>query len=329
MVGAMRALVMGGNRYIGLNLVFELARRGHDVTMMNSHEAPMPEGARRFHGDRQVPGTITDVLGPHRDEFDVVFDNTAYHVSDLEPMVELFAGRVQHFAFTSSVAVYRRTFQQPVRETFRTHDPDDPAPVKAYGVGKVQCEQYLDGLFREHEFPYTVFRVSHTIGPRSPLPTREPSYFERLTRGRPILIPGEGFPFVNLIHVADVASLMASIIGNDAAKGQIYNVSGTEYASVLGCVRMMATAAGAEADIVHVPVEMARRLRAPLMHWHEGINGGCVYSIDKALHDLDWTPGFGLQDGYQDSYDWWASEGRGRYEYDFSLDDEVLAALAR
>ena len=320
---------MGGNRYIGLNLVFELARRGHEVTVMNSHEAPMPEGARRLHGDRQVPGTITEVLGPHRDEFDVVFDNTAYHVSDLEPMVELFAGRVQHFAFTSSVAVYRRTFQQPVRETFRTHDPHDPAPVKAYGVGKVQCEQYLDGLFREHGFPYTVFRVSHTIGPRSPLPTREPIYFERLTRGRPILIPGEGFPFVNLIHVADVASLMASIMGNDAAKGQIYNVSGAEFASVLGCVRMMATAAGTEADIVHVPIEMARKLRAPLMHWHEGINGGSVYSIDKALRDLDWTPAFGMQDGYQDSYDWWASEGRDRYQYDFSLDDEVLAALQR
>ena len=43
---------MGGNRYIGLHLVFELARQGHDVTIMNSHEAPMPEGARRIHADR-------------------------------------------------------------------------------------------------------------------------------------------------------------------------------------------------------------------------------------------------------------------------------------
>ena len=103
---------MGGNRYIGLNLVFELARQGHDVTVMNSHEAPMPEGARRLHGDRQQPGVITEVLGPHRDEFDAVFDNTAYHVKDLEPMVELFAGRVQHFgsplmSFTSASRILR------------------------------------------------------------------------------------------------------------------------------------------------------------------------------------------------------------------------------
>jgi nucleoside-diphosphate-sugar epimerase len=320
---------MGGNRYIGLSLVFELARQGHDVTVMNSHEAPMPEGARRLHGDRQQPGVITEVLGPHRDDFDVVFDNTAYHVKDLEPMVELFAGRVQHFAFTSSVAVYRRTFVQPVLETFRTHDPRDTAAVKAYGVGKVQCEQYLDGLFQEHGLPYTVFRVAHSIGPRSPLPTREPIYFERLTQGRPILIPGEGFPFVHLIHVADVASLMASIIGNERAIGQIYNVSGTELTSILGCVRLMASAAGVEPNIVHVPIELARTLRGPLMHWHEGLNGGTVYGIDKARHDLDWRPKFGLESGYQDSYDWWISEGRDRYQYDFSLDDEVLALLGR
>jgi nucleoside-diphosphate-sugar epimerase len=74
---------------------------------------------------------------------------------------------------------------------------------------------------------------------------------------------------------------------------------------------------------------MARTLRAPLMHWHEGINGGTVYSIDKALRDLDWRPTFGLESGYRDSYEWWASEGRDLYEYDFSLDDEVLGMLRR
>ena len=40
----MRALVTGGNRYIGLHL-FELARRGHDVTVLNSHEAASPTGS--------------------------------------------------------------------------------------------------------------------------------------------------------------------------------------------------------------------------------------------------------------------------------------------
>ena len=51
----------------------------------------MPDGARRIHVDRTQPGALLDALEPHRDDFDVVFDNTAYTPTDLEPMVELFA----------------------------------------------------------------------------------------------------------------------------------------------------------------------------------------------------------------------------------------------
>src|SRR5262245_47715289 len=52
-VTLVRVLVTGGNRYIGLDLVFELARRGHDVTVINSHVAPLPDGAKRIHADRR------------------------------------------------------------------------------------------------------------------------------------------------------------------------------------------------------------------------------------------------------------------------------------
>ena len=155
----MRVLVLGGNRYIGLHLVFELARRGHDVTVLNSHVAPLPEGARRLHGDRQQPGVLQEVLGPLRDDFDAVFDNTAYRPADLEPLVELFRGRVRHFVFTSSTAAYRRSWVQPVREGFPSHDPNDTAPAKAYGVGKVQCEQYLAAEHERTGFPATSLRV--------------------------------------------------------------------------------------------------------------------------------------------------------------------------
>jgi nucleoside-diphosphate-sugar epimerase len=325
----MRALVMGGNRYIGLNLVFELARRGHDVTVMNSHEADMPDGTRRLHGDRQVPGTIERVLGPHRDEFDIVYDNTAYTVADLEPMVELFRGRVKHFVFTSSSAVYRRSLVQPVSETFSTHAATDDAPAKAYGVGKVRCEQFLAREREASGLPFTVLRVGHTFGPRSPVATRDPMFFARLEAGRPILIPGDGFPFVHLVHVADVASCMASIAGNERAAGEIYNVFGSEYASLYNTIRVMAKVVGVEADIVRVPLDIARLLPHPLVHWGEATMGGVVFSIDKAVAHLDWQPAFGLEVGYRDSYEWYQREGRARYTFDYSHDDEVLARLGR
>jgi nucleoside-diphosphate-sugar epimerase len=324
----MRALVLGGNRYIGLHLVFELARRGFDVTVMNSHVAPLPEGARRLHGDRRRPGVLREVLEPHRDEFDIVYDNTAYQVDDLVPLVGLFGGRVRQFVFTSSVAVYKRSFVQPVREHFARHAPDDPDPRKAYGAGKVACEDHLAQLHRTEGFPATSLRVTHTVGPRTPLASREPVFFARLEQGRPILVPGEGFPFVHLVHVQDVARLMVAVAGNERAIGEQYNVGGAEITSILGCVRLMARAVGVEAEVVHVPLDIARRARPPLVHWGEGLVGGAMFSIDKALAQLDWEPSYGLEAAYRDSYEWFRTEGRDRYEYDFSGDDAVLAELA-
>src|SRR5690606_41342371 len=100
-----RVLVLGGNLYIGRHLVEDVARRGHDVTVLKSHESVLPEGVKRLHGDRRVPGTLEEILGPRRDDFDAVFDNTSYQTEDVKPLVELFRGRVQHYIFTSSTAV--------------------------------------------------------------------------------------------------------------------------------------------------------------------------------------------------------------------------------
>jgi nucleoside-diphosphate-sugar epimerase len=270
---------------------------------------------------------LREVLGPHRDEFDIVYDNTAYQVDDLVPLVELFRGRVRQFVFTSSVAVYKRSFVQPVREDFARHAPDDPDPRKAYGAGKVRCEDHLAELHRTEGFPATSLRVTHTVGPRTPLAGREPVFFARLEQGRPILVPGEGFPFVHLVHVQDVARLMVAVAGNERAVGEQYNVGGAEITSILGCVRLMARAVGVEPEIVHVPLELARRARPPLVHWGEGLVGGAMFSIDKALAHLDWEPGFGLEAAYRDSYEWFRAEGRDRFEFDFSGDDAVLAEL--
>ena len=72
-----------------------------------------------------------------------------------------------------------------------------------------------------------------------------------------------------------------------------------------------------------------------ISYYAVGLIGYAVYpvahamAIDKALRDLDWTPQFGLESGYQDSYDWFRSGGRERYTFDFSRDDELLARLGR
>ncbi len=323
----MRVLVTGGNRYIGLDLVHELAAAGHQVTVVNSHEAPLPEGVQRIHADRREPGALADALADHRDAFDAIFDHTAFEPTDMAPLIELFRGRIQHYIFTSSQAVYRRSFVQPLREDFRRHAPDDAMPAKAYGVGKVQCEDHLFDLFDREGFPATSLRVGHTLGPRSPRVTRDPWLFQRLEAGRPILIPGDGFATLSLVHINDVARLMVALLGNPNVAGKAYNVAGSEVSSVVGVVNLAARALGVRPEIVHVPMEVARGLQPPLIHWGEATMGSAILSIDRALGDLDWRPRFGIQDGYRDAWEWYDREGRDLYEQDFDRDDRLLAEL--
>ncbi|HWF78010.1 MAG TPA: NAD-dependent epimerase/dehydratase family protein [Caulobacteraceae bacterium] len=325
----MRALVTGGNRYIGLDLVFELARRGHEVTVVNSHEAPLPEGVRRIHCDRTQPGALAAALAPHRDAFDAIFDHTAYRPTDMAPLIELFAGRVQHYVFTSSQAVYRRSYVQPLIETSRRHASDNADPRAAYGVGKVQCEDHLFDLWARERLPVTILRVGHTLGPRSAVAARDPMLFARIEAGRPVLIPAEGFAALSLVHTKDVARLMASLLGNDRVKGEAYNVTGAEVTTIVGVIHLVARAMGKPAQIVEVPMPIARRQHPPLLHWGEGTAGTAILSIEKALRDIDWRPQFGIEAGYRDSYEWYLHEGRGRYEFDYSQDDALLAELGR
>ena len=102
----MRVLVTGGNRFIGLQLVERLHALGHEVTVVNSHPVPYPDGVRRVHANRQDHAALTAALAGV--EVDAVFDNTAYQPADVPPFLALFAGKVQQYLCTSSVAASTR-----------------------------------------------------------------------------------------------------------------------------------------------------------------------------------------------------------------------------
>ena len=93
---------------------------------------------------------------------------------------------------------------------------------------------------------------------------------------------------------------------------------------------MMARAVGVRPDIVNVPVDIARSpAHAARALGRRARRRHRCSRIDKALAELDWRPQYGLEDGYRQSYEWFAAGGRDRYEFDFSADDAVLARVSR
>lgn len=323
----MNVLVMGGNRYIGLQLVQELVEQGHAVTVLNSHEAPLPAGVKRVHGNRHTPGELERLLTPLRDSFDAVFDNTAYVPEHLAPMVAMFRGRVKHYVFTSSIAVYEMSLAQPVRENAEVGRDAASALYGAYAVGKVASEELLAHEFAQSGLPFTAMRVTHTCGPMSPAVTREPGTFRRLELGRPLLVAGKTEAMVHFVHTRDVARALVAVLGKGTAAGKIYNVAGQEFCSIANYMRLMAQAVGVEPQIITMPDDLPAQMRSPIVHWLEASRGSMVFSTERIRKELGWEPRFSLAEGLADSWAWFREGGRERYTYDFAEDDAILAEM--
>ena len=326
----MKTLVMGGTRFNGLHLVQELVRYGHNVTILNRGvtEAPIPREVRRLYADRKDLPRLKEVLGP--EEFDVVFDISAYVLEDVQSMVDIFEGRAGHYIFASSTVVYTATNILPITEDF----PVDRSPCQSdYGRNKLICEDYLTGVYRQRHFPTTSARFSMVFGPDNGIIDREQRMFVRLLNGRKVLIPGRGTTLGQIGHVDDEARALRMMALNPRTYGETYNVTGKDYFSDEGYVDTCARAVGVEPQKVFVPAEimdesslatrrpLIQRL-APYIHrWDEST----VFGMEKLRDHLGYEPFYTFETAVQQTYEWFMSQGLDKQrEYDFSEEDELI-----
>lgn len=310
----MRILIVGGTRFVGVYLTRQLVAKGHEVVLFNRGNRPAPvAGVEQITGDRTHPDEIKAKLASQN--FDAVFDNNGREQSDTQPLAEIFKDRVEHFVYMSSAGVYLRSDQMP-------HIEGDAVDPKSRHRGKHETEAFLAEL----EMPFTAIRPTYIYGPQN-YNDLESWFFDRIVRNRPIPIPGNGLHMTQLGHVQDLASAMCQVLGSPQAVGQIYNVSGDRYVTFDGLARACAQAAGKpdSISIVHYDpkkFDFGKRKAFPMRVQH------FFAAVDKARTQLNWQPQFDLVTGLQDSFanDYLVS-GRDTTEVDFSVDDEILAAV--
>jgi nucleoside-diphosphate-sugar epimerase len=322
----MRVLVTGGNRFVGLALVRLLHQHGHEVTVVNSHPVPYPQGVRRIHTDRRQPGALAAAVADV--EVDAVFDNTAYTPDDVRPLVERFAGRVRQYLFTSSIAAYRVSDLQPIHEDFPT-DPDPATNIRGpYGAGKAQTENMLFDLHRQGRLPATSLRFSHVYGPGNSVAGREPAYFARIEQDRPCVVPGDGLPQLHLVHVDDVAEAMLAALDNPRALGEAFTLAGPEAISYNGLMRVLGDSVGREPHVVHIDRGLGladRPTRDRLSDWNEWEIGSRIFDLGKCSERLGWQPRRHIREEMPRAYAWFKGGGSDQYRFDFSFDDEIVA----
>jgi len=306
----MRVLVVGGTEFISLHLVRALLRDRHEVVVLNRGRQPgrVPAGVKTIVADRKDHAALGRVLAGER--FDGLVDITYAPTTgdDVRALLAALNGRAGHAIFVSTGRVHDHALPIPYHEdTPRTLYWGD------YAKNKIEGE---DAYLRSG-LPASVVRPTHVFGP---LNTRnnETFFFDRLVRGRPVLVPGPGGWLRQFGHVEDLADAMAAMLGDRRAFGRAYNVSGEESITQVGFVELIAEVIERPASLVHVA-------KAP---FGQNLVYDChaVYTTTRIRAELGLRPRYTLASGLAQTFEWYLREGLDRRDVDFSQDDALLAA---
>lgn len=246
---ALSVLFLGGTGTISAACAAAAVEHGLDLTVLTrgeSTERAIPDGVRRITGDASDAGSLTEALGGR--EFDVVVDFIAYRPEQAHRDIEVFAGRTGQYVYISSASVY----EKPPRRLPITESTPLRNPYWQYSRDKIASELVLQEAFRDTGFPVTIVRPSHTYDQ-----TRIPlaggwTVIDRMRRGLPVVVHGDGTSLWTLTHSSDFARGFVPLLGDPRVIGDSIHITSHEVLDWNQITRIMGEAAGAAPEIVHV-----------------------------------------------------------------------------
>jgi len=252
----MKVLIVGGTGLISTGIVKALQARGAEITVVNRGKTDdrLGPSVKHLAGDRNDFAAFEAAMmktGP----WDVVIEMICFRPDQAASDVRAFGGRCGHFIFCSTVCTYGNT-----QTVVPTTEDTPQSPHSTYGRDKVACEQLFLRAHAGNKFPVTIFRPSHTYGPGGNVINNlgwEPTFVDRLRKGMPIIVSGDGHGLWQSAFSEDVGVGFAGAAGRSACFGQAYNIVGDEVVTWDDYTRRTAAAIGAPPpQIVHIPTDL-------------------------------------------------------------------------
>ena len=266
---ALTALFIGGNGIISSACSALAIERGIDLTLLNrgtDSTRPAVVGARTIVGDaNELP---TAKLA----EYDVVVNFRSFSPQSIEDNIKTFAGHTGQFVYISSASAYQKPVSRlPITESTPLHNP-----WWQYSRDKIASEEILVAAYRESGFPATIVRPSHTYD-RTLVPLEGGwTQLDRMRRGEPVVVHGDGTSLWTLTHNTDFAKAFVGLLGNRRAVGDTFHITSDEVHTWDAITALLGDALGVQPDIVHVSSETIART---IPEWGPALLGDKAHSV--------------------------------------------------
>ncbi|MFN8432074.1 MAG: SDR family oxidoreductase [Spirosomataceae bacterium] len=246
----MKVLFIGGTGNISTPVSELAVAKGIDLYHLNRGNRQPIEGVKILVCDIENEAESTQILKNH--EWDVVVNWIAFTPEQVQRDINLFSGKTRQYVFISSASCY----EKPPTNYIITESTPLKNPHWQYSRDKIACEDLLVKAFREQNFPMTIIRPSHTYYSVFPLTLAgwtEYTAVDRMRKGQPIVVQGDGTSLWTVTHARDFAKAFVGMMGRTAAIGEAYHITSDEVLTWNQIYTQLADAAGVKADIVHVP----------------------------------------------------------------------------
>jgi UDP-glucose 4-epimerase len=285
----MKAIVTGGNGFIGSHMVDFLVEKGWEVVVIDDNSAEC--NSQFYYNDKAQNHKINicdyDAIEPLFENADYVFHMAAE--SRIQPSIlnPVYAAKVnvegtccvlqaarkkgvKRVVYSGTSSAYGLKNQPPLSETM-PNDCLNPYSVTKCG-GEELCKMYskLFGL------DTTILRYFNVYGVRSPLKGQYAPvvglFFKQYFSGQDLTVVGDGLQRRDFTHVQDV--VMANYLAathDEKLNGEIFNIGSGTNISVIEIANIISD------KIVHIPPR-------------EGEARETLANIDKVTSTLNWKP---------------------------------------
>jgi nucleoside-diphosphate-sugar epimerase len=151
--------------------------------------------------------------------------------------------------------------------------------------------------------------------------------------GKPVVVHGDGTSLWTMTHHRDFAVGFVGLLGNSQAYGQSYQITSDEWLSWNQIYTIVADAAGAEPELVHVPSDLIARYDPG---WGDSLLGDKAHSMlfdNSKIRKLvpQFQPAIPFSQGAEEIIAWYDEDSRRQVvdQYNDLIQDRLIEAMQR